>query len=189
MEQSPDIAARDVPLPLSSGPLSSSPLSLELFGAFRGRPTPSKTRLWSGVLGGLILAGTVAGILAYSHERITVVTPYGLKTVAPGWTPEQVTRSLGRAVSIEKGQGDLECRRYAQPTVKSETVAVYTICFRGGKLVTVAEQPFGLWKLKKDGTLGPMKEPPPPGPPPDAWRGTAPPTAPSPSEAAPHPAP
>jgi hypothetical protein len=160
-----------------------------LFAAFREAPRGRRSPwLWAALAG---IALSIGGVLlvALTEDRIAVVTQFGVRSLHHGMAPDEVSGLLGRPVSEETVDGRT-CLRYAQPVRKAETVAVYTVCYRDGKLVDVSEKPFGLWRVAKDGTIRPMVErrwqtpDPPNGPvPPMSPPPAAPATAPTPTPA------
>ena len=137
-----------------------NPTPHELFGAFRGPPPRIRLRLLQGlaVLG--VMSLVIAFIVMGSRSDRRVVTARGLRNLKVGMASSEVPSVLGRAFSVSKEAGGLECVDYGSPTKTAAKLSVYRVCSRGGKVVTVTHRELAVWRVLPDGTILPMSEKP-----------------------------
>ncbi|WP_407757708.1 hypothetical protein [Archangium sp.] len=124
----------------------------------------------------LLLLGLGKLVVNFEQEArpIRVDTPWGLRTVRLGMSPQEVSGILGQPVSKER-RGNQECYQYGIPSIKVADFVLHIVCYEDGKLRDVSHKRYSSWVVTRDGAIAPAPLEYEELPPPDA----APPSAPN----------
>jgi hypothetical protein len=129
------------------------------FHAYQAQSAPRSLRRYvlSGAVVVLALTGLGRWFVSYRSEAtpFRLDTPWGLRTVQKGMSPQEVSGLLGQPVGKEV-VGGRECIQYGRPTLRAPTFVLHTVCYEDGKLLEVSQKRYNSWVVLPDGAIAPI---------------------------------
>lgn len=87
-----------------------------------------------------------------------VETPWGVRTVRRGMSPQDVRGILGQPIGKER-RGEQDCYQYGRPTLKVPFYILQTVCYGNARLEEVSERRYNSWVVMEDDAIAPAPLP------------------------------
>lgn len=108
----------------------------------------------------LVVGALGYGVVTFQQEAtpFRVETPWGVRTVRRGMSPQDVLGILGQPIGKERRDA-LDCYQYGRPTLKVPYYTLQTVCYGEDRLQEVSERRYNSWVVMDDDAVAPAPLP------------------------------